>query len=138
MKILYILRGLPGSGKSTLAYTLTENEFESALICSTDRFFYQNGEYKFDAKKLGWAHQKNKEACRSGMMAGYHNIVIDNTNIKRADFQPYIDMAKEHGYSVQEIVVGRFDEESIKEYAARNQHGVPIESIRRMAERFEL
>lgn len=138
MKTLYILRGLPGSGKSTLAKIICEGSEEHTTICSTDIFFVKDGQYKFDPTKLGWAHQQNKNKCYEAMKSGYGCIVIDNTNIKRADFKPYLDMAAERGFSVQEIIVGKFDEESIKIYAARNTHGVPIEAIKRMAERFQL
>jgi adenylate kinase family enzyme len=43
------MRGLPGSGKSTLAKVLAG---EHGLVYSTDDFFIQNGEYKFDSKML--------------------------------------------------------------------------------------
>jgi predicted kinase len=42
MKELILLRGLPGSGKSTLAKMICSQHVEA------DKFYMQDGEYKFD------------------------------------------------------------------------------------------
>ena len=51
MKLL-LVRGLPGSGKSTLAKNLIGYYFH----VETDQFWMEDGEYKFDANRLGEAH----------------------------------------------------------------------------------
>ena len=47
-------------------------------------------------------------------------------------------MASRYGYEVEEVVVGKFDNESIDLYTERNTHKVPKETIYKQAMRFEL
>ncbi len=65
-KLAIIMRGLPGSGKSHWVEQFVANlPLEQALrvrqggIFSTDSFFYEGEEYRFDAKKLSEYHQRN-------------------------------------------------------------------------------
>ncbi len=137
-----IMRGLPGSGKSTKTQELMK-AFDArpgmaAAVCSADFYFVRpDGQYDWNPRFLKsahfWCYKKAKEACERGD----NLIIIDNTNIKREDFQPYLDLAKQHWYEVEEIVVGSFDEESCKIYAERNQHGCPLDVILKRAKVFE-
>lgn len=136
-KQVIILRGLPGSGKSTFAKLLTKTS-QSAIIHSTDDYFFQNGTYKFDGTKIVEYHQNNYNAyCRS-IENGIQLIVVDNTNFMRVHYQNYINFAKENGYQVTECIVGNLDRYSIETYAKRCIHQVPIDNIRSMAKRFEI
>lgn len=141
VKKLIIMRGIPGSGKSTRALELCEEARAQNLlpiICSTDKFFEDdNGVYKFDPSKLRVNHQKNQSFAHMAMKEGYDVVIIDNTNIKRRDFKTYSDSAKLFNYEVEEIVIGKFDEESAKIYHGRNKHNVPLEAILRMAREFQ-
>lgn len=134
---VYILIGLPGSGKSTKANQLVEPyaPWDSA-IHSTDSFFMKNGKYEFNPKLLGVFHQKNFHAFESSLKKNLSCVVVDNTNIRPRDRRPYREAALAAGYSVEEIVIGEFTPEAIKLYAKRNTHGVPLEAIEKMAERF--
>lgn len=66
--VLVLLRGLPGSGKSFLARTLQEDN-PGGVILSTDDYFYINGQYQFDVKYLGEAHEWNQNRDESSCWA---------------------------------------------------------------------
>jgi predicted kinase len=62
-------------------------------------------------------------------------IVIDNTNVKKWEYENYVFLAELNGYSV-EIVEIPFTE-SAEVYHERNTHGVPLEVIQRMMNDYE-
>ncbi|XP_069108210.1 2',3'-cyclic-nucleotide 3'-phosphodiesterase-like [Argopecten irradians] len=128
---MFIMRGPPGSGKSSLVRQL-ESIYKSTVVCSADMYFMTNeGQYKFDASHLPYAHKDCQDKAKAACSRGNKVVVIDNTNIKRWEMKPYIDMAKAYNYVV--IIVEprtkwRFDAE---ELAKRNSHGVKAEDIRK-------
>ncbi len=133
---MFILRGLPGSGKSTKTHEIIKQE-GSSKVCSADHYFIRpDGIYDWNPKLLKqahfWCYNNARQGCQQGS-----TIIIDNTNIKRADMQPYLDLATEFKYDVEEIVVGKFDEESCKVYAERNVHDCPLDTILKRAKLFE-
>lgn len=136
------MRGLPGSGKSTAAKNLIIENNGIGTIRSTDEQFVISGggTYKFDPTLLGKHHATNQRLVHEDMKNNVPLIIVDNTNIRRADFAPYIRMANQFGYVVIENVIEwpPFTESYVRMCAERNQHGVPFNSISRMAERFEL
>ena len=126
--ILYLVRGLPGSGKSTYAKTLvpTGAHFEA------DQYFMKGQKYDFDPTKLKDAHADCLARTRKAMTNGNHKIVaVSNTFTMKWEMQPYIDMAKDHGYKVFTIVVE-------KRHGGKNEHDVPDEIIDKMKDRFEI
>lgn len=130
-----ILVGLPGSGKSTKALDIAQKALLESSVAyhSTDLFMMENGEYKWTREKLGWAHKSNQEAFQQSLDMKIGVVICDNTNIRARDRRFYIDAAQAAGYELQTIVVGSFDEDSCKLYAARNTHGVSLETIQEMA-----
>jgi predicted kinase len=141
-KKLIIMRGCSGAGKTTEAKRLAKqckDEDGVSVICSADDYFIDSltKAYIFDAKLLFAAHTYCRAKAEGAMEAKADVVIIDNTNTRRRDFELYIDMAKLYGYEVEEVVVGGFDESSLEIYSARNAHGVPKETIKKMAERFE-
>ena len=64
MKKLILVRGCSGSGKTTFAGLLSE------YVISADDYFTKNGEYKFDATKLHFAHQYSINATETGLLLG--------------------------------------------------------------------
>lgn len=134
---VYLMRGLPGMGKSTVASALAASTKygERAAYCSADDYFLdEHGEYKFNKEELGNAHQTCQNKFMSALQSQYEVIVVDNTNIKRRDFQFYRKAAEQHGYRFFEITVGNLD---IETSYTRNSHEVPLETIAKMAESFE-
>lgn len=143
LKSLTLIRGAQGSGKSTLARALINSiDFQNmtshrrrashrVVHLEADMFWYENdeGTYQFDMSRLGEAHEWCQEHANSAMACGFHDVIVSNTFIKRRDMKPYLDMAKRHGYTVQEIICrGEFE----------NEHGVPQEIVERKRAELEL
>lgn len=58
-------------------------------------------------------------------------IAVANTFTQEWEMQPYLDLAKEHGYTVHTIIVeNRHGNESI--------HNVPKATVEKMKKRFEI
>ncbi len=142
MKII-LTKGLPGSGKSSFIKNelapLCKERHLPYIVCSADHLFENEaGEYKFDHKRIGAAH----EACYLkffNVITGEHScpndsvIVIDNTASQNFEISPYIALATLHG---DEHLILEFPcdvETSIK----RNIHNVPEGAIRAMSKRWE-
>lgn len=131
----YILRGLPGSGKSTLAARLAE---DWGAVFSTDSYFMVDGLYRFDPTKLSENHAKNLEAFKTAVRGKYPTVVVDNTNMLRAHFAPYVEAAEKEGYLVQILTVGSPRNWNHQVTCSnRNIHGVSLEVIQNMARKFE-
>ena len=142
--LIKIMRGVSGSGKSTKAKKLiqeylNENDGDSAIICSADQYFVDpvSGKYEFNPKKLGEAHSFCRGKFKAALELGADLVIVDNTNTKRWEFKPYVEMAKAYECECEEVIVGGLEENDLKVYANRNTHGVPLDAIRKMAKRFE-
>jgi predicted kinase len=125
-KTLYIVRGIPGSGKSTLAKTLGGKHYEADMF-----FIDREGNYNFDFTKIKDAHQWCQGMVKGDMILEYPKIVVSNTFTQEWEMQPYIDMAKDHGYKVFTIVVEN-------RHGGKNEHNVPDDILDKMKERFEI
>ena len=124
MKTLYIVRGLPGSGKSSLAKKITET-----LYSADDFFTNKKGEYNFNAKLLGKAHEWCWGKVRDAMFLGVNAVAVANTFTQAWEAEKYYQIAEEYGYSVFVI-------ECQNDFG--NVHDVPQESIDAMKERWEM
>lgn len=122
---LFIIRGLPGSGKSTFAKMLSEAT-ETAHY-EADMFFIEDGEYKFDAKKLHAAHNWCQENVEREIRGG-GDVIVSNTFVKLWEMDAYKKLAEQYGAQITEIIVNG-NHGSI--------HGVPEETIARMRRDFE-
>lgn len=133
--------GVPGSGKSTVASEIAAEARDvgvTTLICSTDDFFMVNGRYQFDPRRLAEYHARNFQKFALALADGTQLVILDNTNIREEHREPYVRLAKAMGYTVRVEVVGEFTPEACEQYARRNTHGVPLESIKRMAASVQL
>jgi len=131
-KVLYIMRGISGSGKSTLARELGKG----GVILSTDDFFMINGEYQFDRDFVSEAHFWNQNRAIQAMDKGVSPIVIDNTNVEAWEPKFYVEEAMKRGYRVEikeSQTPWRFD---ANELARRNTHGVPLDVIQGMIDKW--
>lgn len=134
--VLVLLRGLPGSGKSYLARTLQEDN-PNGVILSTDDYFYINGQYQFDVKYLGEAHEWNQNRAKEAFEKKVSPVIIDNTNLQAWEMKPYVAMSQKHKYKVLFREPDTWWKFKPKELARRNIHGVSKEKITRMLEHYQ-
>jgi hypothetical protein len=118
MKTVIVLRSVSGAGKSTLADLLSSNE-GWVSVCADDYFTDAEGNYNFDASKLGAAHQW----CQENFLYWLTNtdakcIVVANTNTKSQDFAFYENTAKYHGAMFMSLIVEN-------RHGNSDVHGVP-------------
>lgn len=134
MKKLVIMRGIPGSGKSTLA----TKRYPTAVVCSADHYHMRNDPaggapiYDWKAENQGAAHRFCQSRCELAMQRDEPLVLIDNTNIKRRDFAPYVAMAGVYGY---EVVVHEVLVKTAQQLATcvqRNVHRVPADVVCKM------
>lgn len=132
---LYIMRGLPGSGKSTKAKELAG---KLGKIFSTDDYFMQDGEYRFDAARLPENHRRNLDDSTMAMRRGTGTVVIDNTNIEPWHFEKYVEAGRLYGYEIEfvEFDPRNYSDAKIRELASRNTHRVPESAIRAMKDKW--
>jgi predicted kinase len=126
-KYFIIMQGVSGSGKSFIAETLGKSLL--APVFSTDKLFMVNGKYCFDRGKLGYNHEKTREMVRNAMKDGLPTIILDNTNTTQKEVNPYLEMAKEHGYTVQVVSVQTSVETAKAQNATRPADRLIPESV---------
>lgn len=139
------MRGLPGSGKSWQARALCDQHLAALPgqkryfgICSTDHYFMQGGEYRFNLERLSEYHQRNLSRFKWLLRKRWPLVICDNTNLQRWEFRTYLSAALRQGYQVEIHQIGLpAKPQLLGELAARNSHGVPLEAIEQMAQRFE-
>lgn len=136
MKKVIILRGNVGTGKSSYL----KNNFPDALVCSADHFFLNfEGVYKFNPNQLATAHKRCMRQFVKSLYDIYYGdsevevVAVDNTNITTLEWFPYYRIAEAFGFEVEIVQLVPKDIEICR----RNVHGVPFETIKRMAARFE-
>lgn len=114
-KTVIILRGVSGCGKSALASAIAD---ENTVICCADDFFMVNGEYRFNANALGYAHKVCREKFESAVEAGVNRIIVANTNTTEKEFNVYKDFAELYDYMVFSVVIEN-------RHGNKDVHGVP-------------
>jgi predicted kinase len=134
MRTLTLIRGISGCGKTTLAQQLAYGG-NRRLLAADDYFLDEVGSYQFDPSKLPDAHAWCQSEAELAMKIGLH-VIVHNTFTQRWEMEAYLLMAKEHGYRV--TVASLYDGGCTdEELADRNEHGVTLEGIKRMRERWE-
>lgn len=131
---LILMRGLPGSGKSTLAKELAGAEGQ---IHSTDDLFMVEGKYQFDPALLSLNHAKNIENVSHAMQRGITPIVVDNTNTRAYEMKQYVLLAQKYDYAVEIHTPATDWAWDASQLASKNTHGVPLDAIQKMHDRFE-
>jgi predicted kinase len=95
MRKLILIRAVSGAGKSTFAETFAP---DSCICCADDYFTDGQGNYNFDASKLGQAHKACQEKYLELLDSPFvDTIVVSNTNTKESDYKFYLDEAEKRG-----------------------------------------
>ena len=140
---LIIMRGISGSGKSTKAKELKGD----GVIHSTDDVISSMGDYnKFfadmmankDFSPLQKAHQTNLKNAVNSMKNGISPVIIDNTNLAPWEAKAYVKAALEMGFddgNIEIVNIGTGGA-SAEELAKRNTHGVPLDKIKQMIDKY--
>lgn len=141
MKRLILTRGVPGSGKSYLADQLSRHYqaegLHVATISSDDHLQSREGEYLWEGKMLFHSHKLVQLKLQLLLSQECPVIIIDNTHTRWSEIAEKAEMALRCGYDVifkEPETSWKYDAQQCFE---RNKHGVPLESIQKMFERFE-
>lgn len=151
-KTLHIMRGVSGAGKSTF---IKNNIPDPKVIHSTDdvvekdvapkltgktgieayKEYFKHMQDTKDFSLHHKSHQKNLDNAKHSMDKGIENVVIDNTNLEPWEAKRYVTYGLDKGYNVKvhNVNPGNI---TAKELADRNLHGVPLEVIEKMLQKF--
>ncbi|KAL5725014.1 hypothetical protein ACHQM5_008211 [Ranunculus cassubicifolius] len=156
--IVVILRGLPGSGKSYIAKMLRDLEVENGAkaprIHSMDDYFMTEvekveeslvkGKKRVTKKVMEYCYEPEmEELYRSSMLKAFKKtledgvftfIIVDDRNLRVADFAQFWAIAKRSGYEVYLLEAVYKDPVGC---AARNIHGFTSDGIQKMAKVWE-
>jgi len=129
---LVIMRGAPGQGKTTEANELKKKLEERGLkvgIFSTDNIFTtEAGEYEFVPFAIAAAHIfEQHEMILSMRMREFDVYILDNTNLQRAEYLPYL---REAMYENFRVFVFDLRHKELND----NIHGVPHGKVKMMLE----
>ena len=64
-------------------------------------------------------------------------VLVDNTNIRKKEMAPYVELAKEYGYYLELLEPKTPWRNDINQLLARNQHGLDREKLKSQKERWE-
>ncbi|RHY65927.1 hypothetical protein DYB34_006912 [Aphanomyces astaci] len=131
-----ILRGRPGSGKSTLTRIAASLGYDVA-VCSADAHFDSPWGYHYDKAQLPAAHDACRLAFHDALQQHVAVVVVDNTHSCLWEYEPYRTAAFEAGYRVVVVEVGCDDVTTAVRMGFRNSHGVGIDVMLRMHQRWE-
>lgn len=125
---LIIIRGIPGSGKSTLAKKIQAIMIDEGLTyehLEADMYHMVDGIYKWTPENVGGAHAwclKSVKDCLSNN--GF--CIVSNTFTTKKELKPYFELIPKEQIEVIEAT-GKY----------QNIHSVPVETLRKMSERYE-
>jgi predicted kinase len=127
MKKLYLVRGLPNSGKTTLAKELTNYN-----TSSDDFMIDENGNYCFESNRLRETHASCQYQVEEWMLKDHiKRISVANTFTQEWEMEPYKELARAYEFDICVMTVQGGN------HKKKNEHNVPFDAIKRMAERFE-
>jgi uridine kinase len=119
-----VLRAVSGAGKSTLA-DIFNTKFGWVVVCADDYFTDADGNYNFDATKLGIAHNECQKKFMEALSdPSTEGIVVANTNTKDSDWAFYKQEAEKVGAKVVVMVIENH-------HGGKDIHNVPEETLQR-------
>ena len=144
VKAVLFFRAVPGSGKTTFSNRIRESVIGAGLtiaVHSTDAYYTNSitHTYDFDIEKLPEFHSRNLEEFKESLAKDVDVVVVDNTNLRPWETEPYTDAARVAGYR---IVFLNFAPRAIEKHLAAQQvtperpdaHQVPREVLLRFIE----
>jgi len=122
---IIITTAASGAGKSTFSKLLCDNQLGWVSV-EADSFFYDSqGNYNFDASKLGLAHKSCQDQfLRYLKEPSVKTIIVANTNTKPADYKFYEDAANKLGCRIFHIIIQN-------RHGNENVHNVPFQTLDR-------
>lgn len=125
-KVLFLFRGIPGSGKSTACKLLVGEPIEA------DQYHINsNGDYVWLPGNVAAAHKWCQNQVELRMKDGNPRIGVANTFTTQRELEPYLELAKQYGYSVVSMVVEN-------RHGGENIHDVPHDTLEAMRRRFQV
>lgn len=143
--MLIAITGLPGSGKSTFArdhFNASAQPGARVRLFETDELFYQmnlNGSksYVFDPAKLAEYHMLNQRRVKRWLEVNPTGVaVVANTFSQHWELETYIGIACETRHQVRVYYCDPAPL-TLEDLAEHNIHGVPLETIKAMKDRWE-
>ena len=141
-KRLILVRGLPGSGKSTLASTMFHNDYfdpaaQVDYLVEADDYRMVRGEYFYDADQNFLAQAW---CCSEAFRRLQHQDIVFVANVfaKREHLFPYLEWARNLQVRVRLFETETEWAKNLEALTEKNVHDVPLESIERMNESWEL
>ena len=129
-KEIILLRGIPGAGKSTLAGVISKGD--PSIIVSADMFFEdEDGNYKFNARDLPYAHKWSRNQVEFMMNDEYPLIIVANTFVMEWEFKEYYELASKYGYRVHSVICEN-------RHGSKSIHDVPADKIEIMRGNFQV
>lgn len=131
MSILYLIRGVPGSGKSSFAEKLYWKHVVFDVL-EADQYFTNSdtGEYVFNPNLLAEAHTDCQNRARMHLARG-NDIAVSNTSTTEKEVEIYRKIAEDAGAQFVSIILEN-------RHSGENVHGVPIDKIQQMKNRFSI
>ena len=132
-ELVVMMRGLPGSGKSYYAKQLIASlpEYVNSCIVSADDYFVDAaGNYQWNGSKIHDAHHTCFDMFLRALWDRIDVIVVDNTNIRLDEMQPYVMVTSIADYDLQ---VHQFvpSESMLETIIERCVHNVPADKVKR-------
>lgn len=127
--MIIFVRGPSGTGKTTLASEIAQKI--GAVVVEADQFFTHGGQYKFNPKLIGAAHEWARKKFVKAVGAG-ENVVVSNTATRRSEVTQYTKMLPEK----TSIVIVDLHRSGVRSQY-KNQHGLQEEKVQQQSDRFE-
>ena len=137
-KRLVILRGLPGSGKTSyIKHYIEENDITTYSICSAFYHFKRGLVYRFNPRQLPQAYHSSWKDFLEATMNGCPNIFVNNTNVRKWEYENYIYVGQQLGYDIEIVQIDCPGSTYVEFFQKRSRHRIPIQASRAMAERWQ-